>query len=225
MIRIGVVDDHTMFRESLMRVIGGEDDLEVVAAVGNASEALAVFAGARPEVAVVDIGLPDTDGLTLAGRLRDEVTGIGIVFLTMHDDVPTIRRAVAMGIDGYLVKSAPVAEFLGAIRTVAEGGSHISAQLTGTVMALAGGRDPAPAAGLTEREVEVLRQLAAGHRPDDIAELLCIAPKTVKNHLSSIYTKLDVDSAAQAVAAAYRLRIAQISGARGEARISRPVAR
>lgn len=210
MIRIAIVEDHTMVRQTLARLVEAQPDLQVVADVGTAAEALARLPDSKPQVVVTDIRLPDGDGPSLSTRLRERIEGVRIVFLTMHGDRPTVQQAVAAGADGYLLKSAPADEFLEAVRTVAAGDAYITPDLVGTVMALAGGRSPVPADRLTDREREVLRLLAAGARPDEIADELYVAVKTVKNHLSSIYTKLEVESAAQAVAKAYRLRIATV---------------
>lgn len=207
MIRVAIVEDHTMVRQTLARLIAAEEDLEVVAEAGSAEEALPRLRGTEPDVVLLDITLPGADGLSLGARMRQELPGIRIVFLSMHGDETTLRRATRLGTDGFVAKTAPVEEVVEAIRTVGAGGSYISRELAGKMLRLAGGQPSTPAGRLTERELEVLRLLAAGVRPGDIAERLVLSLKTVKNHLTAIYTKLGVETAAQAVAESYRLHI------------------
>ncbi len=212
MIRVAIVEDHAMVRQTLSRLIDTEDDLEIVLSEGSAEDALPRFPSATPDVALLDITLPGEDGLTLAAKLRREAPDVKIIFLTMHDDDATLSRAVGLGTDGYVPKTADAEEVVEAIRTVGDGGSYVSPALVRKVMDIAGGRATGPAAQLTDRELEVLQLLAKGNRPDDIADTLYLSVKTVKNHLTSIYSKLGVATAAQAVAEAYRLRIASAPG-------------
>ncbi|MGH3443099.1 MAG: response regulator [Nitriliruptorales bacterium] len=206
-IRVGIVDDHTMVRQTLARLIESEGDFEVVAEAGSASEARARLPGAGPDLLLLDISLAEDDGIGLSAVLRRELPDSRVVFLTMHDDPATVQRALAAGAEGYLLKSASAREALDALRKVAAGGSYVSPELTTTVMALVRGRTSAPAGTLTDRELEVLQLLAAGERIADIAAHLFVSAKTVKNHLTSVYAKLGVETAAQAVAEAYRLKL------------------
>ena len=122
--------------------------------------------------------------------------------LTMHDDDATLRRATEAAVDGYVAKTASTDEVVTAVRTVAEGGAYVSPAIAMRMMRLASGARPGHT--LTDREVEILRHLAAGLRIQDIADTLFLSTKTVKNHLTSVYSKLNVETAAQAVAEAYR---------------------
>lgn len=216
MIKVAIVEDHAMVRQTLTRLINAEDDLEIVIEAGSAEDALLRIASEEPQVALLDITLPGIDGLTLAAKLRREAPDVRIIFLTMHDDDATLSRAVGLGTDGYVPKTADAEEVLEAVRTVGDGGSYVSPTLVRKVMDIAGGRATGPAAQLTDRELEVLQLLASGNRPDDIADTLYLSVKTVKNHLTSIYSKLGVATAAQAVAEAYRLRIASTGQAPSE---------
>jgi DNA-binding NarL/FixJ family response regulator len=210
MIRVAIVEDHAMVRQSLARLVRSEDDLEVVAEAGSAEEALPRLLGTEPDVALLDISLPGMDGIGLAARLKRSLPNTRIVFLTMHEDDSTVARAVGVGTDGYIPKSVDANDVVAAIRAVAAGESYVSASLMRRVMDIAGGRAQGPADRLTEREREVLRLLARGERPDEIAGSLHLSVKTVKNHLTSVYAKLGVETAAQAVAEAYRLRIVRL---------------
>lgn len=209
MIKVAIVEDHAMVRQTLTRLINAEDDLEIVIEAGSAEDALLRIASEEPQVALLDITLPGIDGLTLAAKLRREAPDVRIIFLTMHDDDATLSRAVGLGTDGYVPKTADAEEVLEAVRTVGDGGSYVSPTLVRKVMDIAGGRATGPAAQLTDRELEVLQLLASGNRPDDIADTLYLSVKTVKNHLTNVYAKLNVETAAQAVAEAYRLGLAQ----------------
>jgi DNA-binding NarL/FixJ family response regulator len=209
MIRVAIVEDHAMVRQTIGRLLSAEDDVEVVFESGTAEDALPKFHGEKPDVALLDVSLPGMDGLTLAARVRRELPDIRLIFLTMHDDDSTLARAVGLGTDGYVPKTADSQELLDAVRTVGDGGSYVSPSLIGKVMDIAGGRTVSAGSRLTERELEVLRLLAAGKRPDDIADDLYLSVKTIKNHLTSVYAKLGVETAAQAVVEAYQLHIVE----------------
>jgi DNA-binding NarL/FixJ family response regulator len=123
----------------------------------------------------------------------------------MHDDDGSLQRAVALGAAGFVSKSASIEELQEAVRAVRDGGSYLSSNVASRVMDLAAGRSQATTLGLTPREREILELLTAGNRPTEIGTSLFLSVKTVKNHLTSIYSKLGVETGAQAVAEAYRL--------------------
>ena len=207
--RIVIVDDHTLVRESLVRLVSAEEDLDVVAAVGDGDEAISAIRIHRPDVVLLDITLPGRDGFEVARTLLAQPEPPRICFLTMHDEDAVLRAAVALGVDGYVPKSAASAEVVTAIRSVAAGNTYISSSLAARLMdILSGRRKTMP--DLTDREIEILRLLAMGSRPGDVAEQLHVSVKTVKNHLTSVYAKLGVETGAQAVAEAYRRRIVEI---------------
>lgn len=202
-VRVLVVEDHAMVRDSLVRALtlGGHN---VVGDCAGAEEALGIAAAMAPDVVLVDVNLGgDTDGIDLAGRLRGTVPDTRVMVVSMHDDDRTVRRAMVAGVAGFVSKDEPLDDLLRAVETVARGGSVLSSRLAQSVMAMMGGRGDDPC-HLTEREAEVLDHLAHGERVADIADCLFLADKTVKNHLTSIYAKLGVATAAQAVAEAYR---------------------
>jgi DNA-binding NarL/FixJ family response regulator len=123
----------------------------------------------------------------------------------MHEDDASISRAIGIGADGYVLKTASTDELLQAVRAVAEGGSYLSPAIARRVIDLAGGKRGGSGSRLTERELEILRLLSEGNRPAEVAQKLFVSIKTVKNHLTSIYSKLGVATGAQAVAEAFRL--------------------
>lgn len=206
--RIAVVDDHVLVRDSLVRALTG-DGHDVVGACSSPQEARRLVARERPDVVLVDVNLgADTDGVALAAELRKAHEGVAVTMVSMHDDERTVRRAMVAGVAGFVSKDEPLDELLSAVRTVAGGGSYLSSRLAGSVMAMMGGRGNAPDR-LTDREAEVLQHLAHGERTSDIADALFLAEKTVKNHLTSIYAKLGVSSAAQAVSEAYQRGLVQ----------------
>ncbi|MGH2704263.1 MAG: response regulator [Actinomycetota bacterium] len=212
MIRVVVVEDHTLVRQSLVKAVSGEPDFDVVAETGRGDDAVELALRWEAEVVLLDINLPGEDGLRVAERLKQRAPEVRIVFLTMHDDDAHIRRAIELGADGYLPKSASTEELLQALRAVADGGSYLTPAVARRVMELASGRGGSPTR-LTDRELEILRLLASGARTNDVAERIYLSVKTVKNHLTSIYAKLGVQTAAQAVSEAYRLALVTRPGA------------
>jgi len=202
MTRVVVVEDHTLVRQSLVKTIGTEPGFEVVGEAARGDEGLETIKRAQPEVVLLDITMPGGNGLEIAKELRTSFPEVRFLFLTMHDDDATISKAIGLGADGYVLKTASTDELLTALRAVAEGGSYLSPAVARRVIDLAGGKPPGTT--LTERELEILRLLATGARPQQIADKLFVSIKTVKNHLTSVYAKLGVQTGAQAVAEAYR---------------------
>ena len=203
-LRIVVADDHTLVRQSVLKAVSGEEGVEVDGEAHDGPSTLAAVETYAPDVLVVDIAMPGFDGLTVAEQLRERAPGIRVVFLSMHDDDASLQRAVALGAAGFVSKSASIEELLEAVRAVRDGGSYLSSDVATRVMDLAAGRTSATALGLTPREREILELLTDGHRPAVIGTQLLLSVKTVKNHLTSIYSKLGVETGAQAVSEAFR---------------------
>jgi DNA-binding NarL/FixJ family response regulator len=202
--RVVVADDHTLVRQSVLKAVRGETGIEVVGEAADGPGTLAAVAEHTPDLLVVDIAMPGINGLSVAERLRTDAPGIRVVFLSMHDDDASLQRAVSLGAAGFVSKSASIEELLEAVRAVRDGGSYLSSNVASRVMDLAAGRGSAATLGLTRREREILELLTAGYRPAEIGTQLFLSVKTVKNHLTSIYSKLEVETGAQAVAEAYR---------------------
>ena len=200
-----VLDDHAMLRDSVTRALEASGH-QVVAGVGTPDEALSMIRIHEPDLLLADVNLgPGADGVELAARAKRELASLKVVVVSMHDDERTVKRALEAGVSGFVSKDAPLSELLDGINRVLAGDSYLSPQLAAKVMDLLSGRVSSGPASLTDREAEILAHLANGARASDIAESLFLAEKTVKNHLTSVYAKLGVSSAAQAVAAAHRL--------------------
>lgn len=204
-----VIDDHAMLRDSVSRALETAG-YEVVGAAGNPTEALSLVRVHDPSLVLVDVNLGDgNDGIDLAAQLMAEVADLQVLVVSMHDDERTVKRALEVGVAGFVSKDAPLTELIDGVRTILDGSSYLSPRLAAKVMDLLSGRATSGPASLTDREAEILALLADGARASDIAETLFLAEKTVKNHLTSVYAKLGVSSAAQAVAAAHRLGLAR----------------
>jgi DNA-binding NarL/FixJ family response regulator len=207
--RVVIVDDHALVRQSIVKAVASEPGMQVVAEAGDGLTALQLVATHEPDLVVLDIAMPGKDGLAVAEQLRATHPSTAVLFLSMHDDDGSLQRAVALGARGFVSKSASVDELLDALRAMRDGGSYLSSGVATRVMDIAAGRSVSSDLGLTAREREILGLLAKGKRPGDIADHLFLSVKTVKNHLTSIYQKLGVETGAQAVAEAYRLGLAQ----------------
>lgn len=200
--RVVVVEDHTLVRQSLVKTVAAEEGFEVIGEAGRGDEGLDLIQRTRPDVVLLDITMPGGTGLEVAAQMKKSLPEASFLFLTMHDDDATISKAIGLGADGYVLKSASTDELLTALHAVADGGSYLSPSVARRVIDLAGKRPPGTK--LTDRELEILALLSKGRRPQAIADELFVSIKTVKNHLTSVYAKLGVETGAQAVAEAYR---------------------
>jgi DNA-binding NarL/FixJ family response regulator len=204
MTRVVVVEDHTLVRQSLVKMVAAEPGFEVVGETGRGDEAIELLARLKPDLALLDIAMPGGDGLEVAERAKVHTPATRLLFLTMHEDDASIVRAVGVGADGYVLKTASTEELMQALRTVAGGSSYLSPRIAKRIMNLAGTRNASAHARLTDRELEILRLLASGVRPAELAKQLFVSVKTIKNHLTNIYAKLGVQTGTQAVAEAFR---------------------
>ena len=202
--RIVVADDHTLVRQSVIKAVGGDPDVSVVGEAADGPSTVAAVERLEPDLLVLDISMPGSDGLAIAEQLRRTHPTVDVLFLSMHDDDGSLQRAVALGAQGFVSKSASIEELIEAVRAIRAGRSYLSSNVASRVMDLAAGRTSTTRVGLTNREREILELLTTGSRPGEIATELFLSVKTVKNHLTSIYQKLGVETGAQAVAEAYR---------------------
>lgn len=206
-----VVDDHALVRESIVRIVNSVSDMEVVGEAGDVPNAEALVDKLNPDIVCLDIGLGPDDGLEFAAKLKRRRPPPRIVVLSMHDGQSYLRRALALEVDAYVHKSSPSTELTRALEAVRDGGAYVDGSLTKRALDIASGRATGSGADLTDRELEILVLLARGQRPPEIADTLFLSVKTVKNHLTNVYSKLDVETGAQAVAEAYRLGIVEPS--------------
>lgn len=202
--RIVVADDHTLVRQSVIKAVATDPEVTVVGEAADGTQTFAAIDRHAPDLLVLDISMPGSDGLAVAEQLRQTHPQVAVLFLSMHDDDASLQRAVALGAQGFVSKSASIEELIEAVRAIRSGRSYLSSNVASRVMDLAAGRTSSSRIGLTAREREILELLTTGCRPGEIATELFLSVKTVKNHLTSIYQKLGVETGAQAVAEAYR---------------------
>jgi DNA-binding NarL/FixJ family response regulator len=212
-VRVLSVDDHPTFRAGLRAVLAVAPDLELVGEAATAKEALERVARLGPDVVVMDVQLPDLDGIVATRRLLGGSPTVHVLVVTMFEDDATVFRAMQAGARGYVPKGATSAELLRAIRAVANGEAVFGAGVAERVLDwFASAPAPVPPEAfpdLAPREREVLQLLAQGRRNQEIAATLFLSPKTVRNLVSSILAKLQVSDRAQA---ALRARDAGLGG-------------
>jgi two-component system, NarL family, response regulator DegU len=208
-IRLLLADDHRMLRETLRRSLTDEG-FDVVGEAGNGDEAVRLAEQLRPDVVLMDVTMPEVDGITGTRRIVGAWPEIRVVMLTMHADADMVRRAVDAGATGYLTKDCSTDDIVATIRAAAEEDATMSPGLARGFLDEARRLAPDPAGAdpiITRREVEVLQAIADGLSPVEVASELYISQKTVKNHLASIYQKLDARDRTQAVVNAMRMGI------------------
>ncbi len=204
-IRIVVADDHQIVRDGLVALLGALDGLEVVGTAGDGRAAVEVVAGTAPDVVVMDIQMPELDGIEATREITATPAAPRVVMLTMNEDDDTVLAAIRAGASGYLLKGSGAEEVQSAIRAAHAGGMVFGARLAGRIASLfaqpAAARAPEAQAfpELTGREREVLDLLAAGRSNDAIARQLYVSNKTVRNSVSSIYAKLHAGDRAEAI--------------------------
>ncbi|MGA7671351.1 MAG: response regulator transcription factor [Nitrolancea sp.] len=204
MIRILVVDDHPVVREGLVAIIDAQDDMTVVGEAGDGSQAIAIYKAAKPDVVLMDLAMPGTDGVQAIEGMREFDPDARVVVLTAYDTDERILRAVEAGARGYLLKGAPRDEIFRAVRVVNLGGSLLEPAVAGKLLSRVGDilRGEGVEEELTPREQDVLNLMARGYRNKEIAFDLHITERTVKFHANAIYRKLDVGGRTEAVSKA-----------------------
>jgi DNA-binding NarL/FixJ family response regulator len=210
-VRILLVDDQAMFREGLRTLLATQPDFEVVGEAANGEEAVALCRTCRPDVALMDLRMPVLDGVAATRKLRALHPTVRVIILTTFDDDEDIFEGLRAGAVGYLLKDASSAKLFEAVRAAARGESFLQPSVAAKVVAefarLAehAPRAAAPVETLSERELDVLRLVAQGASNKEIAAALFITTGTVKNHLTSILTKLDARDRTQAALCAREL--------------------
>ena len=201
-IRILIVDDHTLFRDGLRALLDSVPDTEVVGEAATGEEAIAQAAALSPHVVLMDIQMPDMNGIEATWRICQAHPAVGVIVLTMFEDDDSVFAAMRAGARGYVLKGADQGEMLRAIRAVASGEALFGPAIADRLLAFFEAKPsmpPVPFPDLTNREREILGLIAAGHGNADIASRLFLSPKTIRNHVSNIFSKLQVADRAQAI--------------------------
>ncbi|MEE1786661.1 response regulator transcription factor [Streptomyces sp. SP17BM10] len=201
-VRVFLLDDHEVVRRGVRDLLEAEPDIEVAGEAGTCAQALARVPALRPDVAVLDVRLPDGDGVTVCRELRDRMPDLACLMLTSFDDDDALLDAIMAGAAGYVLKQVKGADLVSAVRTVASGQSMLDPATTRKLMESLRHHEEnetdAVLAGLTQREREILALVGEGKTNRQIGQELYLAEKTVKNHVSRLLAKLGVERRLQA---------------------------
>ncbi len=199
-IKIVITDDHSMIREGLKQLLELDENFKVIGQAGDGIECLRLLKKEFPDVLLLDINMPNMNGIEVLERLKKERNGIKILVLTIHNEVEYLLKAVDIGCNGYVLKDSNFAMLKKAITSVYEGDSFIQPDLIPILNAGLVDRDSSEGTlgGLTKREIEVLKLLAEGLFNKEIAYKLNISERTVKNHVSNIFKKINASDRTQA---------------------------
>ena len=203
-IRVLCVDDHPLFLEGITRVIAYQNDMAQVGTASTGAEAVTKYRQTRPDVTLMDLRLPDGDGISAMAAIRGEFAEARVIMLTTFEGDVEIQRALAAGARGYMLKTSLPTDLLAGIRAVHKGLKHIPAKIANNLVEGLG------LEALSERETEVLRQMAEGYRNKEIAFRLSISEETVKGHVRSILDKLSAKDRTQAVSIGLRRGIIRL---------------
>ena len=204
MIKILIADDHLIIRQGLRLILETENDFELIGEASDGAEALSLCKKLKPDVVLMDLRMPNMDGLTAIEKLRVEQPGIAVVILTTFNEDELMFRGLQAGARGYLLKDTDRTTLFDTIRAAARGETLLKPEIMARVLAQKNATkvEASQTLNLTERELEVLEAVARGERSKEVASHLGISERTVKAHLASIYNKLGVDSRAAAIAVA-----------------------
>jgi DNA-binding NarL/FixJ family response regulator len=207
-----IVDDHPLFREGLKALIARCPSFAVVGEAGSAREALRLVEGLKPDLVVVDISLPDKNGIELTRNIRSLLPATRIVIVSMHSKIHYITEAFQAGATGYVIKESAADRLVEGLEAVSNGEYYLDSSLSHSVVRKLlelpekeGGLSDKSCGSLTSRELQVMRMVAEGKSNKEIAAEFCISPKTVENHRSNIMEKLNLHSAIDLVRYAAKL--------------------
>jgi two-component system response regulator NreC len=198
-IRVLIAEDHETVREGLRLIVSAQDDMQVCGEAGNGREAISLAQKLNPDVLLMDVSMPELNGLKAAAKLKRIAPEIKILTLTRHTDEAYLQELLQAGVSGYVLKQSAAAELLRAIRAVAGGANYLDPAMTGKVFGNYVGKSSRPrgetrGSQLTDRESDVLRQIALGYSNKEIGERLDISVKTVEAHKANALKKLDMTS-------------------------------
>jgi two-component system, NarL family, response regulator NreC len=212
-IRCLIVDDHALFREGLRRVLESEAGIEVVGEARDASEAIERTMFLKPDVILMDIGMPGLSSFEASRRITREMPGRRVIFLTMYEDEEYLLQCLDAGASGYILKDSPAPRLIGAVRDVSAGKKYLSPQVLGKLVDDFRSRSTSGVARgstLTPREREVIKMLAEGNSVRQIAGILGLSIKTVEAHKFNLMRKLNIHNKAQLVTYAIQKKIVKM---------------
>lgn len=213
-LRVLLVDDHTVVRQGLRRILASDDQIEIVGEAGDGRSALEVAERTHPHVVVMDVALPELNGIEATRQLTKRLPGVRVLMLTMHSDDVYVRQSLKAGARGYVLKDSEDLDVIKAVKAVGAGGSFFSPSISSVVLSgylgeAPGGRGDDPLERLTDREREVLQLIAEGKTNKEIAVALSLSVNTVETHRKHLMEKLDLHNTAELVRFAIRERVVQ----------------
>jgi DNA-binding NarL/FixJ family response regulator len=209
-INVLIADDHALMREGLKQLLSLDDELNVVGLANNGDEAIDLSIKLKPDVVLMDINMPIKNGIQALKRMKEIGLSVKVIMLTIHDEAEYLLETMSLGASGYLLKDVDADSLLRAIKKVNEGGSYIQPSLANHLVKGYSDVKDIEKHQLTNREFEVISLIAEGLNNKDIAEKLFISEKTVKNHVSNIFKKIDVTDRTQAAIYAFKHNIKKI---------------
>ncbi len=215
-ITVMIADDHVLMREGIKQLLELENDIDVIAQAGDGKEAVEIALEYNPDVILLDINMPKMNGIDVLRRLKDFGVSSKVIMLTIHEDREYLYETMKIGARGYVLKDSDADSLIGAIRDVNGGGTYIQPSIASLLVEGINkndkelNKDLLKIKALTKREYEVLTLIAEGLNNRDIADKLYISEKTVKNHVSSIFKKIEVNDRIQAAIFAFKNNIKKI---------------
>ena len=211
-VKVMISDDHVLIREGIKQLLEFDGDIEIIAEANDGAECLSILDHTLPDVLFLDINMPKKNGIEVLQEIRKKKIPIKVLILTVHNEIDYLVKAVDIGVDGYLLKNTGSAELKKAIQSVINGESYIQPDLIPSlnVKLITRNNNRGKIVSLTKRELEVLILVASGMFNKEIAEEMKISERTVKNHISSIFKKIDVADRTQAAVFAIKNNLVEL---------------
>lgn len=209
-VRVVIIDDHVMVREGIKQLLEIDGDIQVVGEAGDGEKGLELLETLEPDMVLLDINMPKMNGLEVLTELKKRGLKYKVLILTIHNEIEYLEKAIDIGVDGYVLKDSELAVLKKAIFTIYEGNSYIQPSLTALLKSKLEKSKETKEEELTKREIEVLKLIARGMYNKEIADELVISEKTVKNHISNIFRKIDVTDRTQAAVYAIKHNYVEI---------------
>lgn len=214
-IKVMIADDHELIREGLSRVLDMENDIEVICKVKSGVEAVESVRKCKPDILLLDINMPEMNGIDTLKKIKSTALKVKIVMLTVYDDIEYVSQCINLGADGYVLKDSDSDTLVKTIRVVYDGGSYIQPTLATQLIKYMtneskNASDKVLLEALTRREVSVMKEIASGLSNKGISEKLDISEKTVKNHVSSILKKLELQDRTQVAIYAIKNKLVEL---------------